>query len=80
MSDKSLITLPVLLCAFAVLDVFYSFPLLGVEALCLSLSPGVGDGSAKEAVGRDAAVWCSEFVVGVGIGWVVCALAFSLVD
>ena len=80
MSYKSLVALPVFLGAFAVLYVFYSFPLLRVEALGLSFSPCVCDGSTKEAVGGDSAVWSSELVVGVWVGWVIGALAFSLVD
>ena len=80
MSYKSLVALPVFLGALAVLYVFYSFPLLGIEALGLPFSSGVCDGSAQEAVGGDSAVWCSEFVVGVRVGWVIGALAFSLVD
>ena len=80
MSYKSLVALPVFLGTLAVFDVFYSFPLLGVEALGLPFSPCVCDGSAKQAVGGDAAVWSSELVVGVRVGWVIGALAFSLVD
>lgn len=38
-----LITLPVLLSALAVLDVFHSFPLLGVEAAGLAFATRVGD-------------------------------------
>ncbi len=47
MAYKSLVALPVFLGALAVLDVFYSFPLLGVEALGLPFSSCVCDGPSE---------------------------------
>ena len=80
MSYKSFIALPVLFCTFTVFNIFYSFPLFGVKALRLSLSSGVCYGSTKEAIRGDPTVWSSELVVWVGVGWVIGALTFSLVD